>query len=273
MPITGSGKLLVVTSMVTLEGNQVMEWLVLCSCVLRQYHFVNQPLTWTEAQTYCRQTHTDLATIENSEELKQLINTVSSAGHYSNVWLGLYSKIDWRWSDGFTGSGAQYRNWYTSFNEPNFKSANQFCVVTKDYGMWIDYDCMTSYPFICYKGTQLDPVFIFVNERMNWTSAQRYCRENHVDLATVRNSTENQIVSSVLPSAASTWIGLFRDPNFYWSDRSRFLFSEWDDALNLIQSMTVICGVTSVDKSGRWRFLSCESRLPFVCYSLAPDCS
>jgi len=119
-------------------------------------------------------------------------------------------------------------------------------------------------------GTQLDPVFIFVNERMNWTSAQRYCRKNHVDLATVRNSTENQRVLSLFPSSEYSWIGLFRDPNLYWSDRSRFLFSEWDYGSNHINSNTVICGVTSVKTSGRWRFLSCESRLPFVCYSLVP---
>ncbi|XP_072232317.1 lymphocyte antigen 75-like [Leuresthes tenuis] len=234
---------------------------------LHQYHFINQNLTWTEAQTYCRQTHTDLATIENSEELKQLINTVSSAGHSSDVWLGLYSEIDWKWSD---GSGAQYRNWKIAI-EPNFLSANQFCVRLDHPGTWIDYGCMQSYTFICYKGTQLDPVFIFVNERMNWTSAQRYCRENHVDLATVRNSTENQRVLSLSPSAKLSWIGLFRGPNFYWSDRiPRFLFSEWDNVPNQIKSNTVICGVTSVQRSGRWKFLSCESRLPFVCYSLIP---
>ena len=123
------------------------EWLVLCTCVLRQYHFVNQHLTWTEAQTYCRQTHTDLATIENSEELNQLISTVSSAGHSSDVWLGLYSEIDWRWSD---GSGAQYRNWYNYYNS-NFNDANQ-CMLMWYYGQWINEGCMTSYPFICYNG-------------------------------------------------------------------------------------------------------------------------
>jgi len=124
------------------------EWLVLCTCVLRQYHFVNQNFTWTEAQTYCRQTHTDLATTENSEELNQLISTVSSAGHSSDVWLGLYSEIDWRWSD---GSGAQYRNWYT-VNEPNFYYAREFCVEIYPSGMWNDRGCMESRPFICYNG-------------------------------------------------------------------------------------------------------------------------
>uniref|UniRef100_A0A3Q3B2F9 C-type lectin domain-containing protein n=1 Tax=Kryptolebias marmoratus TaxID=37003 RepID=A0A3Q3B2F9_KRYMA len=74
-------------------------------------------------------------------------------------------------------------------------------------------------------GTQLNPRYVLVNQYMTWPNAQRFCRENFTDLATVRNDAENQAVTSVAQKAA--WIGLFRGPNFYWSDESSFLFTNW----------------------------------------------
>uniref|UniRef100_A0A8C7YZS9 C-type lectin domain-containing protein n=1 Tax=Oryzias sinensis TaxID=183150 RepID=A0A8C7YZS9_9TELE len=83
------------------------------SLLIRQYHIVNQPLNWTEAQTYCRKKYTDLATIENSEEMNQLINTISSFGYSNNFWIGLYNEINWRWSEGFNGSFTGNSYWTT----------------------------------------------------------------------------------------------------------------------------------------------------------------
>ncbi|XP_044039307.1 lymphocyte antigen 75-like isoform X1 [Siniperca chuatsi] len=240
------------------------------SCLLHQYHYVADLKTWNEAQIYCRETYTDLATIENNEEINQLINTVSSFGRSSKVWIGLYTIIDWRWSDGYRGGGAEYRNWDNyNDNEPDFYSANQFCVSVGNDGGWWDDGCSREYPFICYRGTQLDPEFVVLNERMNWSRAQRYCRENFIDLATVRNAAESQKLQNLVLSNWA-WIGLFRDPNIYWSDGSGSSFRYWGNNENLIDSMSVACGVAALDNSGRWKFLPCETRLPFVCYSVPP---
>ncbi|XP_050931684.1 C-type mannose receptor 2-like [Lates calcarifer] len=235
-----------------------------------QYHYVSDSKNWTEAQTFCRETYTDLATIENTEEMKQLINTVSSAGYNSDVWVGLYSKVEWKWSDGYTGSGAEFRSWETSDDEPDFVSANQFCVIIGGGGGWWDDDCSLKYPLICYRGTQLEPEYVLVNEAMNWSSAQRHCRENFIDLVTVRNDTENTEIQNLVPSGNWAWTGLSRDPNFYWSDQSNFSFSNLDNTANLIGSMRIICGVAALHRSGKWRFLPCERRLPFVCHSIPP---
>ncbi|XP_038124361.1 secretory phospholipase A2 receptor-like [Cyprinodon tularosa] len=247
----------------------LLDWLVLSTCILPQYHFVNKLFTWTEAQTYCRQKHTDLASILNSEQQNQLIDNLTSAGHSSDVWIGLFNEIDWRWSDGFSGSGADYRSWKLSNDEPNFSSGGQFCVNADRTEIWWDDFCYIKYPFLCYNGTQLEPEYVYVAEGRNWTDAQKYCREFFIDLATVRNNTENQMALTLIPSGEYSWIGLSRTSNsFQWSDGSPFLFFNPDGIYNPLGSMKVICGATSTMRSGKYKFLSCETKLPFVCYGV-----
>uniref|UniRef100_A0A3P9I6V2 C-type lectin domain-containing protein n=1 Tax=Oryzias latipes TaxID=8090 RepID=A0A3P9I6V2_ORYLA len=132
------------------------EIFILSSClIIRQYHIVNQPLNWTEAQTYCRQKYTDLATIENSEEMDQLINTTLSANSSNNFWIGLYNQINYRWSDGFNGSftGNSYND-KTSQDSSNVRGG-QICIVVywhSDHYHWSDSSCSSLFPFVCNNG-------------------------------------------------------------------------------------------------------------------------
>ncbi|XP_054914651.1 putative C-type lectin domain family 20 member A [Poeciliopsis prolifica] len=238
--------------------------LVLSGSLPRQYHFVDKSLTWTEAQAYCRQTYTDIATIQDSEELTRLMDTLSSAWHRSDTWIGLYSVIHWMWSDGFEGAGANYSNWEIIFNEPNFDGASQFCVTIDGAGLWSDDYCAMNYSVLCYNGTQLDPAYVYVKKEMNWTDAQMYCRENFIDLATVSSDLQNRMVEELVPTGVYSWIGLFRSPNLFWSDG----INNWDNGYNPIDSMTIICGITSARNKGKWGFLSCETKLPVVCYHI-----
>ncbi|XP_035385450.1 macrophage mannose receptor 1-like [Electrophorus electricus] len=63
-----------------------------------QYHFVMLKKNWTEAQGYCQEKYTDLATITNSQDLSSLMNaTVVNSSE--EAWIGLYNDINsWRWS-------------------------------------------------------------------------------------------------------------------------------------------------------------------------------
>ncbi|XP_035017597.1 macrophage mannose receptor 1-like [Hippoglossus stenolepis] len=238
--------------------------LTFSTCLLRQYHFVSDAMTWTEAQSYCRENYTDLATVENTEEMKNLKDTVSAAGHSSEVWIGLYSDIDWKWSDGFNESGAEYMRWNDS--DPNNFKANQLCVGMKNNGKWQDKQCHKNRRFVCYKGTLEDPNFVPVNTTKNWTEAQRHCREHFTDLATVRNNDDNKKIQRLKPNRWA-WIGLYRDPQIYWSDESNYSFSSWHQGHNPLRSMKVVCGVADLKKGGNWRLFSCEKKIPFVCYS------
>ena len=109
-----------------------------------QYHFVNESKSWTEAQRYCRENYTDLATIDNMEEMNRLINTVN--GSYSGLaWIGLYDDLDsWRWSlddESFYKEGERdFRGWY---REPDNSNGRELCVYIHSYGTWFDGQCET----------------------------------------------------------------------------------------------------------------------------------
>ena len=103
---------------------------------------------------------------------------------------------------------------------------------------------------------------------MTWSNAQRYCRENFIDLATVRNDAENKEVSKLVPSTLWPWIGLYRDLDINWSDGSAYSFTRWSGSVSgSLRLMKMMCGV---QESNQWTFKSCEERFPFVCYSIPP---
>ncbi|XP_071402751.1 macrophage mannose receptor 1-like [Centroberyx affinis] len=246
-------------------------WHTFSTCLPRQYHYVAEPKTWTEAQSYCREKYIDLATIDNMEEMNQLINTVQPFNDDFLFWIGLRDVIDWRWSfsDGayYPKGAADYRNWKTVWNQPNNYRGHELCAVIGDSGKWHDYNCNITYPFICYNGrTTTDPEFVVVNDRMNWSSAQRYCRENYIDLASVRNQTENQEIQKLVPQGDQAWIGLYREPLSRWSDGSNSSFTYWDNTA--YHGMTNdMCATAKKRNSFKWRAIPCDYKRKFVCYS------
>ncbi|MEQ2226394.1 hypothetical protein ILYODFUR_027018, partial [Ilyodon furcidens] len=124
--------------------------------------------------------------------------------------------------------------------------------------------------FVCYNGTVGGSPSYFVSTfSLNWTEAQRFCRANYVDLASIRNQTENEIIRSLV-GASVVWIGLYREK--LWSDGSPSLFRHWADGQPNDPSGDQ-CVAGSFTDSGRWSDESCSLSLPFVCYRPAPSCA
>ncbi|RXN26725.1 macrophage mannose receptor 1-like isoform X2 [Labeo rohita] len=191
----------------------------------RQYHFVHESKTWTEAQRYCRQNYTDLATIDNTDEMNRLINTVN--GSYSSLaWIGLYDDVNsWRWSleddDFYQEGGRDFKNWY---HEPNNVGGKELCVYMDYYGKWFDASCSLPLSFICYDGrVNATQNYIRIIDGKNWTEAHRYCKQHYTDLVNVRNQTENQIILG--RTGGQVWIGLYR--NRTWSDHRITSYENW----------------------------------------------
>ncbi|XP_057188915.1 secretory phospholipase A2 receptor-like isoform X2 [Triplophysa rosa] len=105
------------------------------------YILITDRKNWRDAQSYCRQYHTDLASIHSLEEQNQIC---SVSGDTRWVWIGL-SSDSWQWSDQWSLS---FTNW--AAGQP---SASGDCVAmsTTDSGKWIQNSCVLQYPFICYE--------------------------------------------------------------------------------------------------------------------------
>ncbi|KAK1889184.1 L-selectin [Dissostichus eleginoides] len=53
------------------------------TCHLYEYHLIKDKKSWIEAQSYCREKYTDLATVSNMRDLERLTE---------EAWIGLHSK-------------------------------------------------------------------------------------------------------------------------------------------------------------------------------------
>ncbi|XP_033981471.1 uncharacterized protein LOC117478575 [Trematomus bernacchii] len=234
----------------------------------RQYHFVYEAKTMSEAQRYCREKHTDLATVD-SMEVVELLNDM--AGQYKqSAWIGLYDDRDsWKWSmsdPSFYEPGKiEFRQWASG--EPGAWHHEQ-CTFVNSGGTWGDQDCNHPLRVVCFDVTGPNATFVLIDSEMTWTEAQSYCREHHTDLASVRNLTENQQIVELLPGGYYYWIGLYRDP-WKWSDGSNSSFKYWKVNEPNHRGLKA-CVAAAFDNSGEWEDLDCGVEKPFICYGPVP---
>ncbi|KAM8753720.1 uncharacterized protein AB9X84_010787 [Acanthopagrus schlegelii] len=236
----------------------------------RQYHFVYDQKNMTEAQKYCRETYTDLATVDNMEDVKILNDTVDKSKGFILFWIGLYDDVNsWRWSlsnTSFYRDGeAEFRLWQDG--QPNNINSREHCTVMDSGGRWSDVNCMTRHRLVCMDVRGLKVTFVLIETLMNWTEAQSYCREHHTDLASVRNMTENQKVADLVPAGQEAFIGLYRD-SWKWSDGSDSSFRYWRQGQPVNDVGNDACVVADFSGSGEWWDDPCGRNRPFVCYTI-----
>ncbi|XP_031440740.1 macrophage mannose receptor 1 isoform X2 [Clupea harengus] len=239
----------------------------LSSCVPRQFHVVKEDKNWTEAQRYCKEEFTDLATIDNMREMKMLISTMNEAGA-AYIWIGLKQRSSpkWQWSladrDFYREDEAEFRKWNSDPPQGMDKNCS---VMRTENGKWDSRKCGDTKPFICYDEGNSTHTYVLVTlTNKNWADAQRYCREKHTDLASVRNEAENEKIKTILGDTYAAWIGLFRDA-WEWSDGSTFSFRHWKTGEpNYGDSVDGFCA--QITSSGHWNDVPCHNPSNFICY-------
>ncbi|XP_041861111.1 L-selectin-like [Melanotaenia boesemani] len=132
------------------------------------------------------------------------------------------------------------------------------------YGEWADVPCNMLYPFICSDVKGQNVTFAYVNQTMTFPDAQRYCREQYTDLASVRDMAENQKIYELIPAGQIAWIGLFRDC-WKWVDGSNASFTYWNTGKP--DSPDNYCAAAYFAVSGKWEDWTCDWKRAFICYS------
>ncbi|XP_017313324.2 macrophage mannose receptor 1 isoform X2 [Ictalurus punctatus] len=233
-----------------------------------RYHFVNENKTWSEAQNYCREKYTDLASINDMGEMMKLNYTLKKET-VKKAWIGLKREGtgEWQWSladQTFYRDGDTYRNWGS--RQPDNQGGNEFCVhLYKSGSSWNDNTCNNTFSFVCYEEKNTNTSrYMLINEKKTWYDAQTYCREKHTDLVSVRNQTENEEIKNVIKNSSTenVWIGLFNN-SWKWSDQSNSSFRYWSSDK---PSGGFKCTAVNVSDQDHWTNVNCTEKLPFICH-------
>ncbi|XP_058869015.1 macrophage mannose receptor 1-like [Acipenser ruthenus] len=213
---------------------------------IRKHVFVETKKSWSEAQSYCREKHTDLATVCSHEEAEQLLNITGAS--LGDSWIGLYrdDTQNWQWSN---SDDVIYSNW----------RADVFCASVNSEGKWTDLPCHLQKAFMCYKGKDSGQCF-YEGAGKTWQEAQSYCRNQGRDLPSIQDLARANEFIGLIPSTSDSdhWIGLYHDKeNWQWSSGGDVIYSNWEPYL--------FCA--SVNSEGEWEDSLCSQRNYFMCYS------
>ncbi|KAL7875541.1 hypothetical protein AOLI_G00105040 [Acnodon oligacanthus] len=118
--------------------------------------------------------------------------------------------------------------------------------------------------------------FYVVNMKKTWTDAQKHCRENFTDLATIESQEEMNAVIAVLNGTRGRfWIGLklkneHDNTSWSWSDGSNSSYRDWKPGEPNFGGGEM-CAELLHDSAYKWNDAGCHNhKNQFVCYKKLP---
>ncbi|XP_039626098.1 E-selectin-like [Polypterus senegalus] len=236
------------------------------------YHYVKEPMNWTNAQAYCKSNFTDLVTITDEKELQEILNNLTKENVSDAViWIGLkdINMTNGTWSNGETFT---YRNW--NKGEPNNKQIACGCMYyhrneVNHNGTWNDCGCNNTRTAICYA---VKRKFHAVNNAMIWVSAFQYCNSYYNGLATIRSGRDEWHLLKHLNETniqEKVWIGMRSSMIFghwFWMNDDPITYQNWINDTS--EGIRDTCFCTSLDPNQKkWVRQACAERASFVCYT------
>uniref|UniRef100_A0AAV2LVV1 C-type lectin domain-containing protein n=1 Tax=Knipowitschia caucasica TaxID=637954 RepID=A0AAV2LVV1_KNICA len=233
------------------------------------FHFISQSKSWFEAQQFCREHYSDLATVRDQDDLLRLRRHGPFTGY---AWIGLFDdpaawtdvvgneSNSWRWSATGNTSSSRYQNW--SPGEPTFSGAVEACLYFQS-GQWLDGNCAVPLYFVCFSGFPRPGFknFTFVAIAKTWAESRSYCRQHHTDLAMIQDQSENSAVLAI-SSTYQVWVGLYREP-WRWSDGSTSSFTNWMNVQPGNSRGIEHCVLKNIYH--QWNDGVCSQTYPFFC--------
>ncbi|XP_041858772.1 C-type mannose receptor 2-like [Melanotaenia boesemani] len=226
-------------------------------------HYSNMK-SWEDAQSFCREKHTDLATLRSDKD-----NQVLGG---DGGWIGLYRENEnftWKWSRG--DETATFFKW--AVGEPN-NMQTELCVL-RWYGTknWYNVVCNRIQQYMCY-----DENLILVTENKTWEEALDHCRslggedsENpdsvswkpSYDLVTLITEDDHDYARERAQQATTdeVWTGLrFLGDGWFWVGGEPVQYQD-------IPSCPAYgCGVLEKNSKTSFGLRACSQRRNFFCY-------
>uniref|UniRef100_A0A8C2EVI0 C-type lectin domain-containing protein n=1 Tax=Cyprinus carpio TaxID=7962 RepID=A0A8C2EVI0_CYPCA len=225
----------------------------------RKHIFVNEIMTWENAQKYCRKHHDDLSTVSKEEAQQLSTNPENNNAHF---WIGLHmisnNLENWSWS-----GGEDQKIDYWDIRQPN-DIAEQCGCVRRNTAKLHNVVCSLPLPFYCME------VFvpILVHQNKTWDESLNYCRQNYIDLVSLSSqiNMEGVINNTITSQTAYVWTGLrFMVGHWFWVSGDNLQYKAWSTVGDpQCPARNLHCG--ALDRSRNiWQPKDCEEKLNFVC--------